>query len=111
MVSPSAKRRAIKRVIEVGLGTTAEACRALGMARSSYYRNSTTRVESRQMHGQIVKLSRDHPRYGYRRVTALLRREGREINPKRVQRVRRKEGLQVSRKQRCLQWHCVPDLS
>lgn len=49
-----------------------------------------------------MNLSQDHPRYGYRRVTALLRREGHEINAKRVQRVRRKEGLQVSRKQRKL---------
>ena len=102
MVSPSAKRRAVKLVIETGIGTTAEACRALGLARSSYYCNSTASVESRQMHGHIVQLSQDHPRYGYRRVTALLRREGQEINAKRVQRVRRKEGLQVSRKQRKL---------
>ena len=102
MVSPSTKRRAVKRVIETGLGTTAEACRALGLARSSYYRNGTGSQGSRQMHGEIVELSREHPRYGYRRVTALLRREGHEVNAKRVQRVRRKEGLQVSRKQRKL---------
>lgn len=95
-------RRAVKVVIETGLGTTAEACRALGLARSSYYRNSSASVESRQMHVAIVKLSQKHPRYGYRRIAALLRREGREINVKRVQRVRRKEGLQVSRKQRKL---------
>jgi putative transposase len=102
MVSPSTKRRAVKAVIGEGVGTTAEACRALGLARSSYYRNSAVSLESRQMHGQIVRLSQDHPRYGYRRVMALLRREGHEINAKRVQRVRRKEGLQVSRKQRKL---------
>lgn len=102
MVSPSAKRRAVKAVIETGIGTTAEACRALGLARSSYYCNRTASVPHRQMHGQIVKLSQEHPRYGYRRVTALLRREGHEINAKRVQRVRRKEGLQVSRRQRKL---------
>jgi putative transposase len=102
VVSPSAKRRAVKLVIETGIGTTAEACRALGLARSSYYRNSDASLESRQMHGHIVRLSQEHPRYGYRRVTALLRREGQEINAKRVQRVRRKEGLQVSRKQRKL---------
>lgn len=102
MVSPSAKRRAVKLVTETGLGTTAEACRALGLARSSYYRNSTASVGHRQMQGQIVKLSQNHPRYGYRRVTALLRRAGYEINAKRVQRVRRKEGLQVRRKQRKL---------
>ena len=58
--------------------------------------------QSRSFQKQIVSLSQDHPRYGYRRVTALLRREGHEINAKRVQRVRRKEGLQVSRKQRKL---------
>ena len=44
MVSPSAKQRAVKAVIETGAGTTAEACRALGLARSSYYRNSTASV-------------------------------------------------------------------
>jgi transposase InsO family protein len=102
VVSPSAKRRAVKAVIETGVGTTAEACRALGLARSSYYRNSAMSTENRKLHGQIVELSQEHPRYGYRRVTALLRREGQEVNAKRVQRVRRKEGLQVSRRQRKL---------
>ena len=102
MVSPSAKRRAVKLVIETGIGTTAEACRALGLARSTYYRNSTMSTESRSFQKQIVSLSQDHPRYGYRRVTALLRRDGHEINAKRVQRVRSKEGLQVRRKQRKL---------
>ena len=59
-------------------------------------------TESRSFQKQIVSLSQDHPRYGYRRVTALLRRDGHEINAKRVQRVRSKEGLQVRRKQRKL---------
>jgi putative transposase len=102
MVSPLTKRRAVKLVIEAGAGTTAQACRVLGLARSSYYRNSAMSRERRQLHGQIVDLSQKHPRYGYRRVTAVLRRQGQEINAKRVQRVRRKEGLQVSRKQRKL---------
>jgi putative transposase len=102
MVSPSTKRRAVKRIIETGAGTAAAACRALGLARSSYYRNSSASLERRRLHGQIVDLSQKHPRYGYRRVTAVLRREGREVNAKRVQRVRRKEGLQVSRRQRKL---------
>ena len=52
------------------------------------------------MHQQIQVLSQKHPRYGYRRITALLRREGHEVNGKRVQRVRRMEGLQVKKKQR-----------
>jgi len=49
---------------------------------------------------EIVALSQRHPRYGYRRITALLRREGWGVNAKRVQRVRRQEGFQVSKRQR-----------
>ena len=52
------------------------------------------------MSSRIVRLSCQHPRYGYRRITALLRREGRRINAKRVVRVRRAEGLQVRKRQR-----------
>lgn len=52
------------------------------------------------MRQAIVQLSRVHPRYGYRRITALLRREGHVVNAKRVQRVRRQEGMRVSRRQR-----------
>lgn len=52
------------------------------------------------MQREIKALSQKHPRYGYRRITALLRREGHEVNAKRVQRVRRVEGLQVNKKQR-----------
>ena len=93
MVSPSQKRRAIKHVIEQGKGTTAEACRALGLQRSTYYRGSAISAERQKIERAIVALSEDHPRYGYRRVTVLARREGELINPKRVQRVRRHYGL------------------
>jgi transposase InsO family protein len=48
----------------------------------------------------VLKLSEKHPRYGYRRITALLRRAGLNINPKRVQRLRRMEGVQVWKKQK-----------
>jgi len=45
-------------------------------------------------------LVRRHPRYGYRRVWALLRREGFRVNVKRIYRLWRQEGLKVPRKQR-----------
>ena len=65
VVGPSSKRRAIQAVIEQGVGTTAEACRAVGLARSSYYRNPTMSRESRNWQRQILHLSQEHPRYGY----------------------------------------------
>ena len=100
MVSPSQKRRAVQQIVEESVGTTAQACRALGLARSSFYLSRRVSPDSCLLGEQIRSLSRKHPRYGYRRITALLRREGQEVNAKRVQRVRRMEGLQVRKKQR-----------
>jgi putative transposase len=45
--------------------------------------------------GEIKKLAKKHKRYGYRMITAKLRQEGWNVNHKRVQRIWRKEGLQV----------------
>lgn len=100
MVSPSAKRRAIHYVIENGLGRKAPACRALGLSRSGFYRVPVESKRSRKLRHEIIKLSKEHPRYGYRRITALLRREKHKINPKRVQKIRRQEGLRVIKRQR-----------
>jgi transposase InsO family protein len=100
MVSPTNKRRAVKIVVEESLGATAQACRALGLSRSGYYRVKKASAESRRMRKGIIALSQKHPRYGYRRVTVMMRREGFVINTKRVQKVRREEGIQVSKKQR-----------
>lgn len=46
------------------------------------------------------ELVRQRPRFGYRRIAALLRREGWRANPKRVYRLWRQEGLKVPRKKR-----------
>jgi transposase InsO family protein len=102
VVSPSQKRRAIKQVVEQGVGTTAQGCRALGLCRSTYYHNTRADPERRHVGQQIVELSQKHPRYGYRRITVMARRGGPPINAKRVQRIRRVAGLQVHKKQRKL---------
>jgi len=44
---------------------------------------------------RLKALAHRHPRYGYRRLTALLRREGQPINPKRVRRLWRQLGLSL----------------
>lgn len=100
MVSPSSKRRAVKYIEEEGLGRKAQACRALGLARSGAYRLGQESERKRDLRDKIIELSQKHPRYGYRRVTALLQRAGEKVNTKRTQRVRRQEGLQVSKRQR-----------
>jgi len=47
----------------------------------------------------IIELTTQYGRYGYRRVTALLRREGFRVNHKKVERIWRREGLKVPKKQ------------
>jgi transposase InsO family protein len=100
MVSPSSRRRAVKLVVEEGMGSAVQACRAIALARSSYYRPCAVSQARRRVHKAVLKLSEEHPRYGYRRITALLRRGGLRINPKRVQRLRRMEGVQVRQRQK-----------
>jgi putative transposase len=48
---------------------------------------------------RIVELAAEYGRYGYRRITALLRGEGWKVNHKRVERIWRSEGLKVPQKQ------------
>ena len=100
MVSPASRRRAVKSCVEEGLGSALQACRAMELARSSYYRPARRSLKRRRLDQAVLRLSQAHPRYGYRRITALLRRDGLVINAKRVQRLRRLEGVQVRQKQR-----------
>jgi len=49
--------------------------------------------------GRLIELASQYGRYGYRRITALMRQEGWEVNHKRVERIWRREGLKVPQKQ------------
>lgn len=54
---------------------------------------------TRRLEARVIELAREFGRYGYRRITALLQREGWSVNHKRVERIWRREGLRVPRKQ------------
>jgi len=75
------------------------ACRALGQHRSTQRKIPTTPDDEEALTADIVELSRQYGRYGYRRITALLRRAGWTVNKKRVERIWRREGLKVPSKQ------------
>jgi putative transposase len=76
------------------------ACQVLGQPRSSQRYVSTKATKDATLVQRMVSLSHENPRYGYRRVWALLRREGWEVNKKRVQRLWREAGLKVPTKER-----------
>jgi putative transposase len=96
MVSPAQKRRAARSVVEAGRCSRREACRYLWLPRSTWHYTPLPPT-SRQilLEREIVALSRLHPRYGYRRIHAILPRKGLRCALRTVQRVRRREGLQI----------------
>jgi len=76
------------------------ACRALGLCRSGVRYEASADADEAALVKRMRELALANPRYGYRRVAALLRAEGRRVNGKRVPRVWRAEGLKVPRRQR-----------
>jgi putative transposase len=74
------------------------ACRVVGRPRSSQRYASVKVGKDGALVQRMVALSAENPRYGYRRVWALLGREGWAANKKRVQRLWREAGLKVPAK-------------
>jgi transposase InsO family protein len=75
------------------------ACRTLGQPRSTQRKAHLDRDDEAALSAAIIRLASAHGRYGYRRITALLRAEGWRVNAKRVQRIWRREGLKVPARQ------------
>jgi HTH-like domain len=75
------------------------ACKLLGVERSSY-RYEPRADRNAALRDELVKLARQKPRYGYRRLHALLSRRGHKVNVKRVYRLYVEERLMVRRRRR-----------
>ena len=75
-------------------------CRVLGQHRSTQRRTPTGRDDEERLIADIVELTRKYGRYGYRKIAELLRSTaGWVVNDKRVERIWRREGLKVPKKQ------------
>jgi len=75
------------------------ACRVLRQPRATQRYAPIERDDEAPLTRRIVALAAAYGRYGYRRITAMLRREGWSVNHKRVERIWRQEGLKVPKKQ------------
>jgi putative transposase len=75
------------------------ACAALGQHRSMQRKIPQGRDDEEQLTADTVELARQYGRYGYRKITELLRRAGWLVNDKRVERIWRREGLKVPARQ------------
>jgi putative transposase len=75
------------------------ACRALKLHRTCVRYQPVKRADEDEITARIIELACDYGRYGYRRITAMLRLQGYWINHKRVERIWRELGLKVPKKQ------------
>jgi len=76
------------------------ACRVLEQARATQRRTLLPPCDEERLTDNIITLATKYGRYGYRRITALLNNEyGWNVNHKRIERIWRKEGLKVPKKQ------------
>src|SRR5215470_16084175 len=81
------------------------ACRLLGLARSSHRYRARRRERDRALRRRLKELAGRRMRFGYRRLTALLVREGMAVNHKRVYRLYREESLAMRiRQRRRIRW-------
>lgn len=98
---PAQKRQVIRELRQQGLSLRL-ALDLLQMARATFYRQGREHPQEDGLRERILELAHAQVSFGYRRITAVLRRQGWRVNPKRVYRLYRQMELQkpVSKKGR-----------
>jgi len=85
----------VRYLAEIGRCSERHACAVVGLSRSLVRYISRRRKDEAELIKEIHKLAIRHSRYGYRRITVLLQREGFTVNKKRVHRIWKSEGLSL----------------
>ncbi|CAM2159002.1 transposase (plasmid) [Pararobbsia alpina] len=76
------------------------ACRLVGLSRSVLHYDAKPDHENEMLAARLVELAHERRRFGYRRLHALVEREGTHVNHKRIYRLYREAGLAVRRRRR-----------
>jgi putative transposase len=94
-VSPARRRRAVQHLQQVFGVSQRWACQLVGQHRSTQRHQPAELARDRALREALRRLSRAHPRWGYRRAHAQLLKRGWVVNRKAIQRLWREEGLRV----------------
>ena len=95
LVGLERRRKRVNHVRAIFKVSERRACRVLGQPRRTQRYIPKPDPVSDNLTAEIRMLALCHPRYGYKRITALLKRSGWKLNRKRVLRIWRREGLKV----------------
>lgn len=98
-MSPSRRREAIEQVRRTLPVSERRTCHVLGQHRSTQRHRPRDDVDEQRLTADIVALAEDYGRYGYRRIHALLGNAGWQVSLSVVERIWRREGLKVPKRQ------------
>lgn len=98
MVTPPARKAGVKQLTDELGFSERRACALAQISRSTVRYVPEPRPDDAALIEEIKKLARKEKRYGYRRITAMLRREGWQVNKKRVHRIWKALGLGLPKK-------------
>jgi putative transposase len=99
MVTPAARKEAVHCLQEEHSLSARRACSLSGIAACSV-RYKSRRADEPRLRSRLKELAAQRPRFGYRRLHVLLRREDFQVNHKRVFRLYQEEGLKLRPKKR-----------
>lgn len=99
-MSPARKRAAVNALQSKFTVSERRACQVLDQPRSSHRYRAQPRDDEPALVKRMLERARERPRFGYRRIAALLRRENWSASAGRVYRLWRKEGLKVPQRVR-----------
>ena len=96
IMSPGHKKQATQAAVHDGVCSRRAVCRILHLARSTYhYPQRGLSPRQQRLLTRREQLSGQYPRYGYRRIAALLRQKGWPVGKRSIQKLRRHAGLRV----------------
>ncbi|MCQ0093974.1 IS3 family transposase [Roseovarius sp. M141] len=99
LLSPSRRRQCIDHVRQTLSVSERRVCRTLGQHRSTQRKVPCGPPDEERLTDDIIALTEEFGRYGYRMITGMLNNSGWHVNHKRVERIWRREGLKVPQKQ------------
>ena len=100
MVTAEQRRQAVNHLRQTFGVSERRACRVLEQHRTTQRQRPKPKEVEQCLVVRMLELVRQHPRFGYRRIWALLRREGWRVNRKRIFRLWCQQGLKVPKQQR-----------
>lgn len=100
MTSPARRREAASKAQTALAVSERRACQTIAQPRSTQRYEPRPAEDEARLVEQMHEFVRQHPRFGYRRIWALLRSEGWDVNRKRVYRLWKRAGFKVPRRHR-----------